>query len=246
MYKFFSLAMLTLSLLFSLPGYALSPAADRYLDLLANGGPISIRDAAKSIYNTGEKDPQVLDALAETLLQNYQKSDRDSVDAMAWACRALGNSGNARYRDTLKEVVENGGHKKLKKYAKKSLNQLGDGDADQYKKGALSVSSLKNNSTSNTSATTVSAKNTNLQPLTVIKAGMSMSEVYDLVGQPTATTSRQTGKAWIPFNYKGADNVRTTALYKGQGKVIFANESNFSSGWRVIETQLDKNESGYP
>ncbi|TPW17878.1 MAG: hypothetical protein FD130_488 [Halothiobacillaceae bacterium] len=251
MNKRLSPPILALLLLFSLPSYALNPVNQRYMDLLANGGPISIRDAAKSIYNTGEKDQQVLDTLAEVLLENYQKSDRDSVDAMSWAAKALGNSGNARYRDTLKEVVENGGHKKLQKYAQQSLDQLGDGAVDQYKKGAVSLTSLNTANTAPTDSPTTApapaaASSAALQPITIVKAGMSMQEVYDLIGQPTATTSHQTGKAWIPFNFKGSDNVRTIALYKGQGRVVFSNESNFSGGWRVMEVQLNAKESGFP
>ncbi len=247
MKKILSTPFLILALLFSVPSHALSPAGQRYIDLLANGGPISIRDAAKSIYNTGEKDPQVLDTLAEVVLENYQKSDRDYVDAISWAAKALGNSGNPRYHDTLNEVAEHGGHSKMQKYAKQSLKQLDSGTADQYKKGMVSLASLNKASESKSNKpTAAAAKSGSPQPITVVKAGMSMQEVYDLIGQPTATTSHQTGKAWIPFNFKGGDDVRTIALYKGQGRVIFSNESRFSGTWRVIEIQLNDKESGFP
>jgi hypothetical protein len=248
MKKLFSFVLLSAALLFSVSSYALDAAEQRYIDMLTNGGPVSIRDAAKSIYNTGEKNQTVLDALAEVLLENYAKTDRDNVDAMSWACKALGGSGNARYHDTLQEVAEKGGHRKLQKYASQSLDQLGDAKAEQYKKGMVSLASLKHNSSGKAekASAPAAAKNGAPQPLTVVKEGMSMQEVYDLVGQPTATTTHQTGKAWIPFNFKGSDNVRTIALFKGQGRVVFSNESNFSGNWRVIEVQLNKDESGYP
>ena len=227
MNKLLSIPLLTLAILFSLPSYALNPAEQRYIDLLANGGPVSIRDAAKSIYNTGEKDQTVLDALAEVLLENYKKEDRDNVDAMSWASKALGNSGNGRYHDTLKEVAENGGHRKLRKYAQQSLDQLGNATGEQYKKGSVSPAELNKAGASkmDKAAAPASAKSGAVQPITAVKVGMSMQEVYDLAGQPTATTSHQTGKAWIPFNFKGGDSVRTIALYKGQGRVVFSNES---------------------
>jgi len=128
------------------------------------------------------------------------------------------------------------------------LDQLGNGTAEQYKKGEVSLASLSKSDANKSSkaAAPVAAKNGALQPLSVVKEGMSMQEVYDLVGQPTASTTHQTGKAWIPFNFKGSDNVRTIALFKGQGRVVFSNESNFSGGWRVKEVQLNENESGYP
>ncbi|MBL4850975.1 MAG: hypothetical protein JKY90_01660 [Gammaproteobacteria bacterium] len=250
MNKLFSISLLVLALLLSLSTHALSPAGQRNIDLLTNGGPISIRNAAKSIYNTGERDQQVLDVLAEVLLESYQKPpSRDQVDAMSWASKALGRSGNARYRDTLEEVASNGSHRKLRKHAKKSLRHLDKGTVEQYTKGSASLAAASENSAeepSKPAATVASTKSSTKEPITIIRPGMGMAEVYDLAGEPTARISHETGKRWIPFNFKGADNVRTIALYKGQGRIIFANESNYSSGWKVIDIQLNEEESGYP
>ncbi len=249
MNKLFSVLLLILTLLLSLSTHALSPAGQRNIDLLTNGGPISIRNAAKSIYNTGERDQQVLDVLAGVLLESYQKPPtRDQIDAMSWASKALGRSGNARYRDTLEEVANNGSHRKLRKHAKKSLRQLGTGTAEQYTKGSASLTTASANSVEepSQSAAVASTKSSTKEPITIIRPGMGMAEVYDLAGEPTARISHETGKRWIPFNFKGADNVRTIALYKGQGRIIFANESNYSSGWKVIDIQLNEEESGYP
>ena len=248
MKNLFSVSFLTLAILLSLPTHSLSPSGQRYVDLLSNGGPVSIRDAAKSIYKTSEKDQQVLDVLAEVLLENYQKPGRDQVDAMAWSAKALGSSGNARYRDVLTEVSTNAEHRKLKKHAKRSLKQLSEESVEQYTKGTVSLATISEKSAekSNSPAATAAPKSVERHPISIIKEGMGMAEVYDLVGEPTATTSRLTGKQWIPFNFKGADNVRTVALYKGQGRIVFANESNFSSGWNVIKVELNEKESGYP
>ena len=247
MRKLLCIPLIAVVILASLPAQAVSPAGERYIDLLTNGGAISIRNAAKSIYNTGEKNQQVLDTVAETLLNNYKKTGRDDVDAMAWAAKALGNSGNARYRDTLKEVADNGGHRKLRKYAKKSLKQLDNKEVAQYIPGSLALHKRKGSDASGAvqAATKTSTQDRALHPISTIREGMSMAEVFSLVGEPTTRTSHATGKQWIPFNFKGADNIRTIAVYKGQGRIIFANESNFSSGWRVIEVQLNENESGY-
>jgi hypothetical protein len=237
--------LLCAALFISSISHAVSASGERNIDLLANGGPVSIRDAAKSIYNTGETDEQVLDALAEVLLQNYQKPGNTIIDALSWGCKALGASGNARYRNVLKEVEDKGSHRKLRKYASKSLDQLSDGDAKQYTKGTAPLDKYKNPPKKQTAAVKPAASGKTV-PLSEIKVGMSMQEAYALAGHPTATTSHQTGKAWIPFNYKGGDSMRTIALYKGQGRIVFSNESHYSSGWRVLEVLLDENESGYP
>src|SRR5688572_6381903 len=51
--------------------WGLDEAGTRYVKMLANGGPSSMRSAAESIFNTGNTDQEVLDAAAEALLTNY-------------------------------------------------------------------------------------------------------------------------------------------------------------------------------
>ena len=245
MKKLISLGILSLVLLLSTSAFALDAVQQRYINMLTNGGPISIREAAQSIYRTGDTNQTVLDTLAEVVLENQKTDDGTNIDAMSWGCKALGRSHVGRYHDVLKEVAENGGSSKLRKYASKSLDELGEAKGEQYKKGMVSLAKMKKSSASQM-ASKPAASNGKKQPLSVVKKGMSMQEVYALVGTPTATTSYQTGKAWIPFNFKGSDNRRTAALYKGQGRVIFSNDSNYSSGMHVLEIKLDKNESGYP
>jgi hypothetical protein len=53
-----------------------------------------------------------------------------------------------------------------------------------------------------------------------------------------------TGKAWIPFYY-GGDTHRMEARYKGQGRVIFAPDSQFDGDMRVISIEYDPTETGY-
>jgi hypothetical protein len=79
-----------------------------------------------------------------------------------------------------------------------------------------------------------------------IRTGMSMDEVNALLGAPTATFSHQTGKAWIPFNFKGKDVARVVSLYKGKGRITFSQESVYANVWRVLEVTNNPNESGYP
>ena len=83
-------------------------------------------------------------------------------------------------------------------------------------------------------------------PITEVKAGMSMEQAYAVAGHPTSTTTYETGKRWVPFNFKGGDIARTAALYKGQGRIVFSNNSAYSSGMSVLEVIVDPNEKGYP
>lgn len=232
----------------SASSWAGNAVTDRYIEQLAQGGPHTIRGVAQSIYNTGERDEQVLDVLSEVLLQNYMNNSKTDVDANAWASRALGNSANGRYRAVLEEVIEKSGNRKLEKYAKRALEQLPTDNSTPYTRGTVSLTDIKPsaNSSTNQAAVQPASGGGDLVPISEVKIGMSMQEVYALCGQPTATTSHQTGKAWIPFNYKGGDVARQIGIYKGQGRVVFSNVSAYSGEWRVKEILLNANESGYP
>jgi outer membrane protein assembly factor BamE (lipoprotein component of BamABCDE complex) len=254
------IALFASCLLLASQAQAFSDADQYNIDQMVNGGPVSIRNAAKNLYHTQETKTEVLDVMAEVLLQNYHLNDRNGIDAMSWASKALGNSGLGRYRSTLEEVAENGAHRKLRKYAKKSLKQLSDDGSAQYVKGSVDLNKLRENPKAAGSSKKAASKKTTqkkaaapapaaagkAKPITEVKVGMSMAQAYAIAGQPTATTTYQTGKAWIPFNFKGGDTARQAALYKGQGRIVFSNESHYSGNWRVLEVLVNPNESGYP
>jgi len=80
---------------------------------------------------------------------------------------------------------------------------------------------------------------------TRLQIGMSMKQVTDLIGQPTDQGAYVTGKAWIPFYY-GSDRYRHEAVYKGQGRLIFAGggRGDYSSA-NLIMIIHNAKESGY-
>jgi TolB-like protein len=106
-----------------------APAAkgeSRYVKMLRSGNLRSKTDAAKLIVREKVRDTAVLDVVEQELLKGYLASgdDRGAVDAMAWLCKALGASGNGKYRGSLQTVAQKAPHRKLQKYAEQSLGQL--------------------------------------------------------------------------------------------------------------------------
>lgn len=226
--------------------HALTPTSEYQLKLLTQGGPASIKSTSESIYRTGAAEQEVTDTLAEILLQNYSStSDGDYIDALAWAAKALGNTRNARYRNALTEVLEKGTNKKLNKYVSASLKSIPEADTEQYVKGTVDLNAARAQH-ADTKAAPAAATPTATSKITAAIPGMSMEEVTAVCGAPTSTTSHMTGKAFIPFNFKGKGDVVMIALYKGQGKVIYTHPSRYTSTWQVEEVRLDPNESGYP
>jgi hypothetical protein len=246
-----------LTCLVGVNAWGLDEAGTRYVKQFANGGPSSIRSAAESIFNTGNSDQDVLDAAAETLAQNYRKNPTSETyaDAMAWLCRALGNSGNARYKAVVEDVANNAESRKLKKHCDRAAGDLpkaagatpyvaGSFDLAKYKDGAAGAAPVA--AATSAPAAAGAAATAGAKDFSVVKEGMSKEEVEALIGVPTAVNSHITGKAFRPFNFKGNDTHRVIALYKGVGRIVYSNSSAYSSTYRVLEVVNDSSESGYP
>lgn len=225
---------------------AVSADGQRLISSLASGGAGTLRTTAQSIYNGRSSEVEVLDALAEKALRTAPgANDNTTVDAVSWACRALGQSGNRRYYTTVNNMAHDKSlHRKSRKYCEQAAKQLGSAEGPQYQQGGarLVAAPVQAAPTAPAAQPKASGK---VQPLSAVRNGMSMSEVYALVGAPTSTYGHQTGKAWIPFNYKGGDLARQIALYAGQGRVVFSNTDRYTGNMVVIDVILDANESGY-
>ncbi len=246
--NWFRLTALVACLVVAGAAMALTPAQQQTVNSLALGGPTTLRQTAESIYYTGETDRGVLDVLAEVMLTNYQRSTPSEIDAMSWACRALGNSGDPRYRGVLQEIADKGSHRKMAKYAKNGLKQMRDEAADPYVKGTVDIAKLRAAAQSGASAPQAAAAPppaaTGKGSLADIQSGMSEQQVTALLGPPSATTGHITGKQFNPFYY-GGDTARVIYLYTGKGRVVFS-QNRYSSNLRVVEVQNNPAETGYP
>lgn len=105
---------------------ALTSQQKRFLGMLRSKSDQQKRTAAKYIIRENISDQTILDEAEKQLAAGYMTkgSDRMHIDAMSWLCKALGSSGKSKYRKILRSVSENGSHRKLRKYAAKSLRQL--------------------------------------------------------------------------------------------------------------------------
>ena len=102
------------------PAPQLSAEQSKYIKML-EAGEREWKDAAKQLVRARYRDTVVLDVVERVLLRNYQSGDDDT---MSWLCKALGASGQGKYRGTLSKVAESATSRKLKGYAEKSLQQL--------------------------------------------------------------------------------------------------------------------------
>jgi hypothetical protein len=252
---------------------ALDEAEKMYVDRLLKGSWVSMRDVAQSLYNTGNANTEVLDVAAEVLLEKYPRAgeDRDAVDAVAWTCRALGASGNSRYRPVLEKIENDKAvHRKGRGHCEKAAKGLPKEVTNAYVAGTVNLENLRNPPPPPPpapAAATKGKKNAKVAPaaapvaaaapaaaapapktvdLALIKEGMSQADVDGLIGPPTSQTSRMTGKQWQPFNFGARDLQRLYYLYKGVGRVEFSMKSGYEGVFRVIKVTPDAGEAGYP
>ena len=127
--------LLLLAALFGLgqAGVAAAQGGDQiqhYIDVFSGKPRIQQRQACESLQWAGLSDPRVFDLVEKNLLASYKQiNDRQDSDYVAWLSRALAFSGQEKYRATLTEVAENGGHRNVRGHAGKALKEL-----DEYKR----------------------------------------------------------------------------------------------------------------
>ncbi len=125
---FFSLCIAGI-LLSSMPISAFadeSSKVNHYIAQLESSSGKTRTDAAKRITRSHLTNPALFDKVEHVLKKGYTRNmdNRHHVDEMAWMCKALASSGMAKYKTTLEEIIEKSTNRKLKKYAKQSLEQL--------------------------------------------------------------------------------------------------------------------------
>ncbi|MEO6364465.1 MAG: hypothetical protein ABIO38_00210 [Luteimonas sp.] len=84
-------------------------------------------------------------------------------------------------------------------------------------------------------------------PFARLEIGMSMKQVRDAVGKGVQDDaecgSYMTGKAFIPFHF-GGDKMRQECAYKGLGRLVFTNQSDFNDRAVLIKVEYDASEDG--
>jgi hypothetical protein len=133
------LSVLFCGLLFTITAYAaqannnkVPPTHDTIIQILSTQDFEQIKQLAKQLYQAPIQDQIILDKIADLIVKNYLIEQLEKADTTAWLCRAIGASSNGRYYTLLLDVKRHAAHKKVRKYAKIGLKQIGYATADQY------------------------------------------------------------------------------------------------------------------
>lgn len=103
-----------------------SPEVTRLITMLKSDNLTLKENAAKEISRSKQDNPKVFEVIEEELLKGYQlnSGNKNYVDTMAWLCKALGSSGDLKYRPTLQKIFDTTPNQTLRNYAEKSLRIL--------------------------------------------------------------------------------------------------------------------------
>lgn len=259
------------------PAFAEMNEVDKsYVDQLLKGGWSTLQQVGENMFNTSYSNPEVLDIAAQVALEKYPQTGDDftTVNSVAWLCRALGASGNNRYRPVLEQIAgDKTKHRKLRGHCEKAAKQLPKGSTNPYVAGTVNLELLRNPPPPPPPAAAPGAKGKKnaktakatpeaapaaapapaaaaAAPATVdfskIQVGMSQQQVTDLLGPPTGQSQHMTGKQWQPFNYGARDLQRMMYFYKGVGRIEFSLKSGYEGVFRVINITPNPAETGYP
>ena len=136
-------------LLVTSQSFALNDTENRFYQQLISGDLTLVKHAARGIAKRETDSIEILDLMAELLLQHFPLNYIYEVDSLAWGCRALGASGNPRYQATLETLVAQSENDKLIKYAKKALKQIKKSNITeftQYVAGSVDLKALEKTS----------------------------------------------------------------------------------------------------
>ncbi|MCP4390043.1 MAG: hypothetical protein GY802_17245 [Gammaproteobacteria bacterium] len=116
-------------LMLSLPAYAFNTVdeqIDQYLKVLAADNHQATLYMLTRLKWTAITDPRLYDEIAKSPLNHYltKKLDKVTLSDAAHKIRALGYSGNPKYRDTLSTIMNNSPNKKLRAHSQKALVDL--------------------------------------------------------------------------------------------------------------------------
>lgn len=98
----------------------------RIRNMLESQEPELISAGTRRIYHQYVTEVELTDMVHDKLAAQYKSSTNpEHLDAIAYMCRTLAESGNSKYKPTLELIAkDNAAHKKVRKYAKKYADYL--------------------------------------------------------------------------------------------------------------------------
>ena len=94
------------------------------MSLLERGDGLQLRHTAEHWLSKDTTDSEVLDAMMARINSSFETTDAKLADGLAYLCKVIQKSGNAKYNIRMHELAEAAPHRTLRKYAAVAAREL--------------------------------------------------------------------------------------------------------------------------
>lgn len=94
------------------------------MSLLERGDGLQLRHTAEHWLSKDTTDSEVVDAMMVRINSSFETTDAKLADGLAYLCKVIQKSGNAKYGVRMRELSETAPHKTLRKYAGLAAREL--------------------------------------------------------------------------------------------------------------------------
>ena len=117
--------LLALGLSATLAAYAEPQTPEEFVKIFQSGTQVEQEKAAEALEWAGISSPQLFDLVEAVALKTLpQSTDKVTINFESYLVKALGYSGNEKYRPTIQKIIAEAHDKKLKKYGQQALATL--------------------------------------------------------------------------------------------------------------------------
>lgn len=210
---------------------SLNAKADAAAMLLISDHLHDVKLGAKIVHNENLMEREVLDVVAERLAVYFSSGHQldDQTDTVSWLAKALGNSGDPRYRGLLERVKEDAKssfsrrrYGKVVDYVDDALRSLREEQVDAFQPIHQSTESLR-------SAVTALRAAPGVTDELAVSEGTSLEDVYTRLGMPEQV-GQYLNRRYVPL--AGRVNFQSLELRYGQNAIRFNHDEGY---WKVVE-----------
>lgn len=198
--------------------------------LLLSGNEKDIRQAAKSMYDTGTDNINMLDLAAELLSANMlpRNERKIKLDSILWLAKAIGKPGNRRYealiRKLLSPTMAIGRHAK---HINPLVENFNDSPYETFVPNPAIVEKLR------IELSNIPKKSNGMnEKFTQLQIGASIENIFSLIGTPNSITSAPSKVINIGFG----GGIKLTSLslrYDGYGIIYIVHQKTGNIGWKI-------------
>jgi hypothetical protein len=205
--------------------------------LLTSESDFDVRLAAKSLYRPGAKRQSSLDLLAEVTWATCAGKRKMESDALAWAAKAIGASGQARYAALLDYCLANVSDGKSIRYLQEARSSLEGTTTASFAGGRVNLAQVRDQLIRNSRPRSGQVGT----QFDALRKGRTLDEIYAAFGRPDEVQAaivygRKMGHGPVQIR----DSKDTIAfVYRGAGTVRFGYDEEHGD-WRVFDATSEK------